>query len=446
MQNIRNERRDALRLAIVAIAIATLVILAQIFLIKPSCIGDIDQLRFDLSGLPPIATSAPWINDWFREQTVPYKYRILGKLFVRVVYSVASLVSGEADEQSFYYSYVVCFFVSLAVTLAAFGIFVRKVVLQIHKKENGQTAYWLAVAGMVVFALSPPILFLTKFPVHGSPNDLLGYFLMLVALIFIFEGKLVAFCLVSTAGVFCRETTLLVPFIFLFFRQYPLQKRFIVASTPVLVFAVYRTVWYGSYDVLFGSHANASIPIETFAFLLLIFGPVWILGVLGYLEIRSALHRSNPGPLQDLVRSFPAGLTLTSVIVLTFASIREMRIGFILFFYFIPFALIWVYSNRSAILEIVRNKYFALFAIAALVLIFRLWVWMTPGNSEQLVELNNLIRLVLAGPLGFSHAGGESMYGYLATSQDNWTKILAVHLFLFTICLPFLLIRKRQKI
>lgn len=432
-------------LAFSALVLAIVITSAQLFLIKPSSIGDVDQFRLELSGLTPKAASSSWIDGWMWGQTAPFKYRILGRLLIWSGYKViGGVVPDISAENALYYSSIANQFILLAATLYALGMFTRKLAGQLLSGMDEEAGYLLAIGSILIFSLSPSILFFTKFPVHGTSNDLLGYLLTLAALYSLLEKKLLVFCAVATIGVFCRETTLLTPFIFLFFYRYPLFKKMVVVSIPLFVFVVYRIAWPGTYDPLVGNRINIAKPLETIIFAFLIFGPLWITGLLGYFRCNARI--AEQAAARWFVTSFPWAILLVSIITFLFSNLREIRIPFMLFFYFVPFSVIWIYENRNQIKNLLRKKFFVLYIIASIVVVFRLWLWMVPATTEELMALRDSIGTVLTGYMVRMQIGDIQIYGPIPSRYDNWTAIVAFYLFLFLTSLPFLLIVKLPKI
>ncbi len=136
---------------------------------------------------------------------VPYKYRML---FPEIVhhYTWVAVRSNPYDNATFMTVYRAwCFglFITAAVTFALFlGVM-------------GFSRLQSLVGGLIYIGL-PPMSFAFTFPVH-TREDLLGYTLLNLALIFLLEGKNLLFLLTAVAGAFCRETLLIAPLVFLFY-------------------------------------------------------------------------------------------------------------------------------------------------------------------------------------------------------------------------------------
>lgn len=424
MRSPKINRIEALGLAFFSLLLTTILVLLQISVIKPSTIANIDWLRYELSGLNPHQSTPTWVEDWLWTHEIPFKYRILGKFPLWAIYQLMALFPGIEKEHAFYYSFIASSFVFLFLTFYALGAFMRALIKEIYVNPGLRMKYLLISVALVLFAISPPVLFHYKYPVHGNPNDLLGYFLILVSLNFMLRRKFVYFCVVSTVAAFCRETTLLIPFIFLFFYAHPLWKKLVIALLPMTSFILFRVLWPGTYEVLYGGRANVSIPLETAVFGLLIFGPLWILGALGYLDLKNQKCTTNSAFVRAYVNSFPLALILTVSIVSWFASVREMRIAYVLFFYFVPFSAIFLHNHGKRILDFAKNKYFIFFLISSLVVIFRIWVWLLPSGVEGYTRLAKLF--------------GTAFTGYWLHPEYNWVNITLIYLFLFIVCASLL--------
>jgi hypothetical protein len=392
--------------------------------VKASSIDNIDELRYELMHLGRNAASTDWIEAWmWGDQPAPFNYRVLGKLAVWPLYQAMSFL-GVEPQRAFYDAYVVCSLAFLSTTILMLGWLMGEWARRIAPDRPAADRQVLAGLALALFALSAPILFFVKFPIHGTPNDLIGYTLMLLALHCLSRQRIMAFVAVSVIAVFCRETTLLMSFIFLLFHPQPILRKLPAALLPVAELVLFRELWPGSYDALRGGRENLRVPMESAGFVLLTFGPLWILGALDYADLRKLKPAPGDPLLRMLTASFPYALLLTLGIATLLASLWEMRIVFMLFFYFIPFSVIAIHNRRRNIVALFRNKYVLLFIAASTAATFRFWIWMHPSDPGELVRRAQQFDFIF--------------YGYINSPQHNWINVLTVYVFLFLASLPIL--------
>ena len=428
MQSPGNRKRDRSILAIAALIITTALILLHLYGVKTSTIDNVAELKYELGCRD--FNQATCVDDWMWEQRSPYKYRVLGRVSVWALYQADSLL-GLTTESALFDAYVACSFLFTFTTVFLLGVLTGDLIRRLYPGCAAGTAATLVRLALLLFALSPPILFFVKYPVRGQPNDLIGYSLMLAALCCLSARRIVGFCLVCVLAAFCRETTLLLPFLFLFFYPLPLRRKLLPALLPVAALASFRLLWPGPYDAFEGARLNLSKPLETACFLLLTFGPLWILALLGYWHVRNSDRTPRDPLLHVLAASFPWSFLLTLAIVSAFASIWEIRIFYVLFFYFVPFAVIGLYQYGERIVQLCRNLYYLLFLLGVLILTCRFWVWMHPLNQHDFLER--------ADRLGFI------FFGYWNSPQHNWIRILTAELMLTAACLPFLSLARERR-
>lgn len=407
-------------MAACACVLAALVLAANLWLVHTSSIANIDELRYELSGFTPADAPGGWIEAWLWHQPAPFKYRLLGKLPLWAA-TAAMQHLGMAPEPAFYRAFIACQFLFLLLTLLQLGALTRAVATDALGTLSGTGQMAVAGGAMLLCAASAPILFFDKYPVHGTPNDLLGYFLMAAALHLAWRLRLAAFCALAVLAVFCRETTLLIPFALLFFRHVPLPRRLAAALLPAAVFLAYRALWPGLYDAGSGAAANFIQPLETLAFGLLVFGPLWLLGLLGARDLARLEARQVPA-LAGLLRSFPAAVLLALALTLLAGRLREIRIAFMLCVYFVPFAAIWLYRYRRRLAALLRNRWYLLWGVASAAAVFRLRVWLLPASAADYAALASRLGLWFTG--------------YTNTPQYNWVVVGMVYLWLLLLALP----------
>jgi hypothetical protein len=365
---LRKMRKDMLNLKITGKIVTLLLLILLVFYVNINVIGgssiqNTKTLAFELSGdnmnLPP----EQWINLWMWGEKAPFKYRILGKL---LIWGTWKLTNTEDHAMAFYRTYVCWAFILMIAIICALYVYLRILFSNITKSP----AYgdWLPFLGCVLFLSAPPILLAFKFPVHTHPNDLLGYFLIILGMIAILQAKSIMMCLISCIAVFCRETTLVVPFIYFLTSSASSRKKYVLSFLPCLVWGVYRKLWWEPYNPFPAVTHNFEYPCETYAFLFLAFGFLWVPGLLGYVEMRP---RENPNNVWSvIIRSFPITFFLLLGISVFLARIREIRILFNLFVFFIPFSLYWIILNEDNIKTIVKTRSYWIWIGVALMITF----------------------------------------------------------------------------
>ncbi len=332
---------------------------------------------------------------------------------------------GADKDHAAYYSFVTFLLLFTATTLFLLALLTRTLLERIYPDQAGRTRSLLVGVTWALFVLSPPILFFVKYPVRGAPNDMLGYSLMLAALLCMSLRRIFWFGAISTIAVFCRETTLLIPFIFLFFDPLPLRKKLLAVLLPVATLVMYRILWPGPYNPLSaGIELNLKVPVETMSYVLLTFGPLWILGALGCASLRRLETARADSFVRTLTTSFPWGVLLTMGICTAFSSLWEIRTAYILLFYFVPFSMVALYQERARIAALRKSKYFIFFVVALLIETVRFWFWMHPLTGDELIDRARMFDNIF--------------YGYWDMPRNNWVNILMVYLPLTVGCLPFL--------
>lgn len=424
-----DSRRRRLPLAMLALAVSGLLLLFHYYVVRPSCIANTAEMRYELSCRD--FNQATCLDDWMWEQRTPYKYRILGRVPVWAVYAGLQRLGVDADHAALY-AFAAFLFTFTASTLWLLGELMWVLLQRLYPGQDGRTRWLLLALSWALFLSSPPILFFVKYPVRGAPNDLLGFSLMIGALLLQERRRIAAFTAVCVAAVFCRETTLLMPFIFLVADPLPLRRKVLPALLPVAALVAYRLAWPGYYDPIpAGLPLNLKVPVETLAFFLLTFGPLWILCPLGWALLRRLPAAQADPFVRGLVRSFPWGAALALGICILLTSLYEIRTSYILLFYFVPFSALFLYEERRRLLALLRNRWFLLFQLALLIEGVRFWFWMHPLTEEGLYQRAAMFDIIF--------------FGYWNHPQDNWVNSFVIYLFLTLACLPLLLLlRSRQ--
>jgi len=337
------------------------------------------SLVFELTGKDQ-AHSSDCADEWFHGQNAPYKYRILGKIPVWLTYCLVRSHFPDASD-AFYFSYVLWTFVFIFLFLLASmkltAVVIGRIAGEEDKKPDGMKSL-LLYAFPLVFAA--PVLFAFKFPVHGSPNEFLGYFLISMSLLALCENRLILFLCVCILSIFCRETNMIVMLPFLLNASIPRSKRIALLACVMVIFFIYRISWPGLYNPFESSAHNFKYPLESLLFLFMTFGPFWILGIAGWHSLK---QKACDPFVRSLVKSFIPSLLLVLVIITFLARMREIRILYVIFFYFSIFSSYILLSFWEKIRKIILSGGFILYALACVVVSFIVYVTFMPENYSD---------------------------------------------------------------
>lgn len=286
-----------------------------------------------------------WIDVWFFGQEAPFKYRILAKIPIYLSYT--TLTSFNIDHfEAFYSAYVLWTLIFLGLFLWFAARFVAEYLVLLESNLQPYR-YRLFILAATVLACLPPVLYAFKFPVHGSPNDFLGYLLVALGLLSLIKARYGWFILWALLGVFCRETNAILLLPFLLVRDVALRKRLGVIAAVILVTVVYRALWQDSYNPLDAASHNLQYPLESMAFVFLAFGPVWVLGVMGHYA--RGTNQTAHGLVSAIHSSFYVAIVAVLLVVLLFARLREIRLEYVLWFYIVPYGIYAGYLGIRAL-------------------------------------------------------------------------------------------------
>ena len=231
-----------------------------------------------------IGFKAGWENSWPLDSKywgpsaeVPYRFRLFGTL---IGIHTRHLFSRE-DGVGFYRS---CLFWSFIFVAAASIVSFRigRVLL------CNERLSFLAVACLLT---APSIWCLGKYPNDILPNDPLSTLFIAVGILGILGGHFGLSAAITTAGVFCRETVLVVP-VFAFFycrHEASTMRRVLLIGLPFAAWLAFRCLYGGisgplGYDPFEAGRQNLSHPWESAGFLLCLFGGVWPLVAYGFVK------------------------------------------------------------------------------------------------------------------------------------------------------------------
>ena len=182
----------------------------------------------------------PWLHGWFFDQAAPFKYRLLGKIPLYLTYRAFETVLRPLP--ALYYAYLLWswLFLALALRLGA-DLCVEILKRTLPDANIGERA--MQVSALVLLALCPPLMLAFKFPVHGSPNDLLAYALIAQACLSLIREQYRQFVLWMLLAVPCRETNLIMLLPFVMLRKPDWRFRFGMAALVLGANLVYRGLW-----------------------------------------------------------------------------------------------------------------------------------------------------------------------------------------------------------
>ncbi|MBI5651231.1 MAG: hypothetical protein HZC40_12430 [Chloroflexi bacterium] len=303
-------------------------------IIAPGTITSPAHLAIDFAS-PPDAPQTWAVADW-----VPTKYRAL---FRWIVQGTFALFFTPNDANGFYWAFVFWSFVFFYADLIALYFFLR--LLNFAEK--------FSFAGCLLFLISPPVLLAYKYPVY-TREEPLAYLLILLGLIAIIQAKPVWIAILGFFAGLTRETTLILPLTYWLTAHDAWRKKILVMIPPIIaVVGVRVLLGYQTYDPFEGSRYNFETPLQSIAFLFMIFGFLWFAFAL---RLCKRWRDSNADPAwRMLIATAPIVTLLALGTHIAFARAREIRISYILFPWVIPLALDWFRANQDRLRAQIRN-------------------------------------------------------------------------------------------
>lgn len=368
---------------------------------------------YEIAGNQWQSDPSAWIDQWFFDQDPPFKYRVLGKVPIYVTYQ-ALQQANITHLDAFYYAYLAWVLIFLGLFLFVAGRFVAAYVALLKGDFEHQQRYHFIVA-VSMLSLLPPVLHAFKFPVHGSPNDFLGYFLVAASLMALLRHHYRWFVLCSLLGILCRETNALVLLPFLLMSNIAWVKRLGFVVIMVLLTLLYRMSWGESYDPMYAAAHNGKFPYESMMFVFLVFGPLWVLSFIGFYRAHygiNALSQPAEPLVQAIKHSFLIAILSVLVVLFMFARLREIRLEYILWFYILPYSMFSFYEGAVAI------KHWKKLPIVSVFLLF--------SGLITLIAANKLMPITEAEHI-FLMNTFASFYGGFG---GGWRTIFLVHCFL----------------
>ncbi len=322
-----------------------------------------------------IAAPADALHEWHLNKKAPFEYRIL---FPAIVLSAWTATRGE--NTAFYWSYVsisLIFFIGAA--LAFFQLLLE---LRFSRR--------LSLTGVIIFLLLPPLLLAYTLPVH-TREDTLAYLILCLGLLFLLRKQYVWFFSICLIGVLCRETLLILPFIFLFFvKDFSFWKRAFLASLPIVAWLALRILVEtnkAAYDPLEGFKWNLANPAQVVVFAFITFGPLWILWLGGRkLVLRKESSKNMNERVQMLARSAPWALTL--IIVTTFLGgiYNEIRLLYLGFPWVISLSLVFIKAYQDQLRSAINSKGY-IRGITGLILLAGVGYYFIFKNQDALLAI-----------------------------------------------------------
>ncbi|MBN2383474.1 hypothetical protein JXQ70_11375 [bacterium] len=317
-------------------------------------------------------------QSWVLQTMAPFRYRLL---FFSLVQGTWSLFFSQTDA----YGFVMVFrfwsvFFSYALVIA-FYFFLQQL-------NFGRRSAFL---GVLLLLFSPPMFFAYIHPVH-TREDPIAFLLIVLQLSLLLKGRMFAFGVVNSIGMFCRETLLLVPICYFIVSPDRLWLRFVHVAVPLITaFLIRFVLGFSSYDPLSLSAENVTFPYETAVGMFLVFGVMWLPGLAGLIKSWSSRDELSR-PLRFLACSGPWALGLIVASHLILGRAREIRISFLIFPWILVFGLKWFQNNRTVLHQVIKDKLFWGYVLLVLLGSSGLFVYLNAHLAEYHDLLNTFAR------------------------------------------------------
>jgi hypothetical protein len=311
-------------------------------------------LRSELTLAKEIKTPLDSIDQYKISEEAPFKYRLL---FPTIVSTTYDLLYDGTDVQGFYGVYKFWSVVFYATAALSF--------------------FWLLLTcgfsdlmsfvGSCLFLLMPPMLMAYTLPVH-TREDTLAYTLFFCGLVFLLRNKGWAFVITSLLAVLCRETLLLLPFLYFFYGPTGnWSRRFVFAALPVICWISLRIAFgHEDYDVWLGLRWNLNNPEQVAGFLFITFNFCWLPFLSSMWLDRNQVTGKHVG-----IRFFfkSAWVVLALILITTFVGgiYNEIR----LLYLFVPWVLIltldFVERKKDRLTLLLSNQAYWMFGFTCFV-------------------------------------------------------------------------------
>jgi hypothetical protein len=310
---------------------------------------------------------------WRLADDVPFKYRML---FAGTVLGTWAIWRNDAnDNASFKLIYRALVFICFTLAVLTFYL-----LLKTMEFDTG----W-SLGGAIIYLLLPPMSMAFTYPVH-TKEDLLGFVLLNTGLISFFRKNDLLFFIACILGAFCRETLLILPFIYLLYSDRPIILRIVFIVVPTLIFIGIRFIYgFQSYDILgMGFFRNVEFFFQSLAFLFMSFNVLWILFFFSLMKKRELLS-NNQKMMLNMSR-----IVFTLILITAFLGgrIMELRLIFLVAPWVIVSSLIVLRSQWELMLETVRRQSFLWLNLisAGLVLIAHILIFQVRPQTVDIMK------------------------------------------------------------
>lgn len=327
-----------------------------------------------------------WTKDY-----EPFKYRLVFRGLVDSVANFGLALGAERDLYTYWMAYL-----TISTAVHTFALYACYLFLQ----TLGLKLQW-RLAGVVAWALLPPILFPYSYPVQ-TKEDFIAYGLIFLALRAMLTGRWWQVVLICFAGAFVRETLLMIAGLFLLGSEAPRRLKIAALALPIMVHVLLRTAMdINGYEVFRSTNLNT--PLLPVVALVFIFGYAWVPLAVYMTQTRlleplkrdfapSLLQRSNrSGSVLDdrltaLRHAFPYALIVLLAAHFLMGRVQEIRITCLLS-PFVLLALFDMFRGRYFTRETALTVWAASSSMVALLLLFE----MTGGATSLRVFLNPML-------------------------------------------------------
>lgn len=279
------------------------------------------------------------LGEWKLSNVEPYKYRVL---FPWLVKSSNNIINAHKEVIPFFiiyniWTYITLFYAVISFYILAINIYNDKIFI---------------IITFLLFFTSAPLLLSHTLPVH-TREDFLAYGLICNGLYFLINKNIIKFIILSCFSVFCRETLLILPFLFLFFTSFPdsFLKRAVISSIPIIVYIFLRKyMGYHMYDMWVGLRWNLQNPIQALVFVYISFHFLWIIFLINIIRIPISTNYEKINFLKKSALSIFIMILMTTFL---FGIFNEIRLLFLLFPWIIIISAHWIRAN----LDIIKSHF-----------------------------------------------------------------------------------------
>ncbi len=257
-------------------------------------------------------------HPWAMGERPPFCYRPLFRWLVLAAYEHV-----PHEPERFFRLFVAASYVSLLAAAGAFHALLAAV--GFTRRE--------AVAAVLLFLTSFPVLFSHDMPVH-TREDLLGYASIALTLIAVARDRPIAVALLGALGATIRETCLLGVLPYALVSRQPLRWQAVAYGVPGATWLLLRAaIDAPAYDYLgVSTSPTLDSPVEALLYLFATFGALWVAAGLRLVDSRPPRH-----PLLA-PRVVLLALAAVAATGWTLGMVRENRITYVLFPFVIPLA------------------------------------------------------------------------------------------------------------